>query len=145
MLRRKSLVQWKAKKEGADEVAVIVGAPKGALLMDIVRALHEMDAEKGLKAVSLASKDNLDMKLFMRLLLERIRAVILLRNAPGEREDILASFAEGDMEDIEMLAKDKTSSINSHMLLRLLDAAEMTGKTHIAQLPLELAIVDLTQ
>lgn len=127
---------------GADEVAAIIGAPKVQVLRDLVQTLHEKNAEKALEAVGQALESHTDMKLFTRLLLERVRAVILLRNAPGKKEAILANFAEDDRIQIETLARDAASPLNSHLLLSLLDAAQLAGKTVLPQLPLELVIVE---
>ena len=85
------------------------------------------------------------MKLFIRLLLERARAVILLRNLPARRVDILANYSEEESAFLEKLATDPKSPVNSHMLLRLLDTAELTTRSQIPSLPLEVAIVDLCQ
>src|SRR3989338_11400609 len=63
-----------------DEVADIIGAPKGALVMDVVMALHAQDTTKGLAAIALAQEQNVEMKLFARLILERVRALILARH-----------------------------------------------------------------
>lgn len=127
----------------ADEVAAIIGAPKSAILAHLVAALHEKDAEKGLGAIRDAVESHADMKLFVRLLLERVRAVMLLRNMPAKKDDILAAFPESDQAQLEALSKDAASPLNSHLLLRLLEAAEMTGRTAVPQLPLELAVVEL--
>lgn len=129
----------------ADEVAAIIGAPKGELLMTVVKALHEKNAEKALEAIAEAVKNSVEMKLFLRLLLERVRAVILLRNLPARTADLLAPFAEDDAKILEELSKDNSSPLNSHLLLRLLDAADQTFRTSIPHLPLEVAIIDLCQ
>ena len=133
------------KKGSADEVAVIIGAPKGALVMNVLDALHEKDGDKGLHAITKAVEENVDIKLFMRLLLERVRAVILVRHSKQDAEDVLAQFADDDAKHVQELAKDIKSPINSALLLRLLEAAEQTGCTHLPQLPLELAVVELTR
>src|SRR5690606_25409633 len=127
-----------------DEVATIIGAPKGQLLIEIVEALGKKEAEPALEAVSKAA-GSADMKLFVRLLLERVRAIVLLRNLPSRREDILSDFSEEEAALIERLAGDKASAINSHMLLRLLDTAEQTSRSQIPSLPLEVAIIDLCE
>lgn len=129
----------------ADEVATIIGAPRGHLLVEVVEALSERNAERALEAVSKAATSNTDMKLFIRLLLERARAVILLRNLPARRADILANYSEEESVFLEKLSADKTSPVNSHLLLRLLDTAELTSRSQIPSLPLEVAIVDLCQ
>jgi len=129
----------------ADEVATIIGAPRGELLMKVVNALSEKKVEDGLAAVALATAAGADMKLFLRLLLERVRAIILLRNLPSRREDILASFNEEDAKMLETLSATPNLPLNSHLLLRLLDAADQTNRSSIPHLPLEVAIIDLCQ
>ena len=126
----------------ADEVAAIIGAPKAQILRDLVQAFSSKDAEKALNAVAEAAASHADMKLFMRLLLERVRAVILLRNMPSKTETILAPFGTDDQTFFQELAHNAQSAINSHLLLSLLEAAQLTGKTVLPQLPLELAIIE---
>jgi len=125
----------------ADEVATIIGAPKMKTLQELVQALHDKNVEQALEAVQVALDTHVDMKIFMRLLLERVRAVILLRNAPAKAESILKAFSVADAEHLQILAKATPSALNSHMLVSLLSAAEQTGKTVLPQLPLELAII----
>ena len=129
-------------KAGADEVAAIIGAPRSALIMNVVLGIHEHSAEKALAALREAGEMAIDMKLFARLLLERMRAVILKRNAPSDAEAYLASFSDEDKAAITEIAKDPKTLINSKTLLRFLDATDQVGRTHIAVLPLELAVID---
>lgn len=128
---------------GADEVAAIIGAPKTAVLSELVAALSEQNAESAIGAIAEATENHVDMKLFVRLLLERVRAVMLLRNAPAREAELLAPFSEGDQAQLKTLAGEASSALNSHTLLRLIDAAELTGRTALPQLPLELAIIDI--
>ncbi len=126
----------------ADEVAAIIGAPKSEMLRMLLQALHDKHAEPALEAVAWATASHADMKLFMRLLLERVRAVMLLRNMPGKKEDILAAFSEEDRTVLAQFAENAQSALNSNLLQLLLEAAQQTGKTVLSQLPLELAIVE---
>lgn len=129
----------------ADEVAAIIGAPKGELLMNVVRALQEKDIELGLNAIAEATTANVDMKLFARLLLERVRAIILVRNLPSKKDIVLTAFSEEDKTIIESYSTDTASPINSHVLLRLLEATNQVGYSQVPQLPLEIAVIDLCQ
>lgn len=126
-----------------DEVAAIIGAPKSQVLTHLVEALHTQDAEAALKAVNEAIDSHVDMKLFMRLVLERVRAVMLLRNAPGMADDLLKNFGEDDQKALKELAEATGSPLNSHALVHLLSAAEKIGRTALPQLPLEMAVVDI--
>lgn len=129
----------------ADEVATIIGAPKSATMRALLNALHEKNTEEALIAVHSATQVHADMKLFMRLLLEKVRAVILVRNVPRNAEELLKAFGEEDKELIMKLAQEPSSALNSHMLIQLLTAAQQTGRTILPQLPLELAIIETTK
>lgn len=144
-ITEKVIMATSAEKATADEVADIIGAPKKVILSSILEALHEKDAEKALHAVYTAAESNPDMKVFMRMLLERVRAVLLSRHSPSDAEHILAQFGEDEAVLVKRIAKEAKSPINSALLIRLIEAAEMTGRTAIATLPLELAIIDLCQ
>ena len=122
---------------------MIVGAPRGSLIMDIILGIHTHDSERALHALREAGEAAVDMKLFSRLLLERMRAVILLRNAPSDAEAAVVSYTDEDKQSLMMISKDSKTLINSRTLLRFLDAAVHIGKTHIPGLPLELAVVDV--
>lgn len=143
-ITEKVIIASSDTKADADEVAAIVGAPKGALLMEVIDALHKKDTEQGLRAIENVVNENVDMKLFMRLLLERIRVVILLRHSPSDAEVVLGQFAEDDVSAIRAITEDPKTPINSHLLLRLLEAVEQSRGTYLPQLPLELALIELT-
>ncbi len=128
----------------ADEVAEIIGAPKSEIIINLLKALQEKNTEAGLIAIKEAVSAHVEMKLFARLLLEHIRAVMLLRHQPSQSEEILAAFGEGAQILIKSLAGEKTSSINSQLLLRLLSATEAVNHSPLSQLPLEIAVIELT-
>lgn len=132
-------------KVEADEVAVIIGAPKKGLLMKLVTALSDKKAEEALSVVADATAASVDMKLFVRLLLERARAVMLLRNLPARREEILSAFGAEDGAALEALSKIDKSPLNSHLLLRLLEAADLSSRSELPHIALEIAIIDLCQ
>jgi len=127
----------------ADEVATIIGAPKGSILSDVLAGLSEKNTEKALTAVGLVVDQHGDIKLFMKLLLERMRAVMLVRNMPGKAQELLDAFSAADQEQIKTLAREAGSALNSHALLELLAAAEGIGKTQLSHLPLEMAIINI--
>jgi len=126
-----------------DEVAAIIGAPKTALLSKLVTALQETDSETALRAVHEAMATHVDMKLFLHLMLERVRAVMLLRNAPNLGEELLQNFTSDEQDTLRRLAQSEGGALNSHALVHLLTAGERLGRTALPQLPLELAIVEI--
>lgn len=128
-----------------DEVATIIGAPKTALLRTVLAAFHEKNTSGGLDAVLKAQEEHVGMTLFVRLLLERVRTVMLLRNAPEIGEQALSGYTDTDETQLRELAADTTSSINSRLLVRLLQVAEETPRAVVPVLPLEVALLELSE
>lgn len=127
----------------ADEVAEIIGAPKSSIMADVLNGLSEKNVEKTLTAIGTVVDSHGDMKIFTRLLLERVRAVMLLRNMPAKESQLLAQFSEADQVQLKTIAGTTPSPINSHALMQLLAAAEGVGKTQLSHLPLEMAVIDI--
>jgi DNA polymerase-3 subunit gamma/tau len=126
----------------ADEVATIIGAPKTALLNQLLAALHAKDAAGALVCLHDAVANHVDMKLFVRVLLEAVRAVMIVRNDSKSKDDVLAQFGEATRAEIERLAGIATTPVNSHLLTRLLRVYDETTRSPIPQLPLEIAVVE---
>lgn len=129
----------------SDEVAMIIGAPRSGLLVTLLRSLHEKKVEVALGAIAEAVKAHVEMKLFARLLLEALRAVILVRHRPVDADTLLSAFSPELRETINELAQEKTSPLNSHLLLRFLGATEQVDRSPLPHLPLEVAVVELAE
>jgi DNA polymerase-3 subunit gamma/tau len=125
----------------ADEVAVIIGAPKTGTLLKLLDALHTKNKADALAAVQDAVAQNVDMKLFTRVLLEHIRVVMLIRNMPAQKATLLAAFGAEAQVKIEEYTSD-ASPLNSHLLLRFLQAVELVGRSPIPHAPIEIAIIE---
>lgn len=128
----------------SDEVAAIIGAPKLAIVESLLLALHEKNADKALASVASAVSTHVEMKLLVRVLLEHVRAVMLLRNRPSNTDLILASFGESMRDTLNSLAAAPATTLNSHLLLKLLSVSDQTARSPIPHLPLEIAIVEVT-
>ncbi|MCD5381627.1 MAG: DNA polymerase III subunit gamma/tau [Candidatus Pacebacteria bacterium] len=128
----------------ADEVAAIIGAPKSSIMMQLIDALHNKKRTEALESIQQAVESNVDIKLFVRLLLDHVRAVMLLRNLPAKKEDILSAFGTDMRDKIEGYAGGATP-LNSHLLLRLLQAADLVSRSPIPQAPIEIAIIEMTE
>ncbi len=128
----------------ADEVATIIGAPKTQSLLAIVKALHTKDRKTALTTLADTTAESVDMKLFARLLLEHVRAIMLLRNVPSRKEVVLAAFGTEAKSVIEECAN-AAGALNSHTLLKLLPAVDQISRSPIPSLPLEIAFIDITE
>lgn len=133
----------KDKKISVEEVELVAGAPKAETVNDFICAIDENNLELGFKAVSKAVEANIDILLFYKLILHKMRAVLLLRNMKSSEEKLQEEFSEADFKLIKTIAEKRPSKINSDTLLTLLNYYDMVAKSYIPELPLELALTKL--
>ncbi|MFA6227087.1 MAG: DNA polymerase III subunit gamma/tau [Candidatus Paceibacterota bacterium] len=142
----------KDKKISAEEVELVTGAPKAEVVNDFIRAIDAGDLELGLSAISKARESNIDMLLYFKLVLHKMRSILLLRNLKGSEWKLQDEMTDTDFKFLKSLADPnpdgragrKPSKINSDTLLALLGYYDMTAKAYIPELPLELALAKLT-
>ncbi len=142
---QKVLASTRNKTILIDDVENVTGAPRGALLNDILTALSQSDTQAGLKSVGELVKSGVNMDLTMELLLQRARAVLLLRHGDSTiKETLTKQFGKDDLVEIGILADSKDGRLNALTLKNLLEAQALMHSASIKQLPLELAIIKLT-
>ena len=142
-ITQKVILASKDMTADPDEVAMIIGAPRGTLLINLLEALAAKDTKQALAVMAEVVAAHVDMKLFARLLLEYIRVVMLLRHQPSKAEELLAAFSPEVRTPLAELAKTTGSPINSQLLLRLLTATEQVSRSPLPHLPLEIVIMEL--
>lgn len=130
------------KKISRSEVESVTGAPRAVQVNALVSALAKGSREDALMAISDAVASGVNFLTFQKLLLDRVRAVLLLKNAPSAREYLVTQFGEDDFVLLQELAKMEDVKINAKVLLKLLDAHTATSHAYIKQLPLEIAVVE---
>lgn len=141
----KVLVAANGKTVSADLAARIVGAPTHDLVNAILRAIEVGEAREGLLALTQASAERADMKVMLRLILAKLRAVLLLRYAPEMEETIADEFSPDDLAYLKSLATAKEKAVNSHVLLEFLDATRTIGFAAVPSLPIELALIRVVE
>lgn len=132
----------KDKKITRAEIETVTGAPKAELVRWVLEAIVEKDLTKGLKAVTEAGEANLEMKLFIKLILERLRFLFLLRLNAGMDKYISNQISEDDFTLLKNLAAKAGPELTSDVLLRFITAYEDSTRTSIPELALELALAD---
>jgi len=134
----------KSKKITREEIEAITGAPKTQFINDFLSALVDKDVEKGIEAVRSASALNLDMKLYLKLIIQKLRMVIILRYAPKLEKEMTGDLGESDLGFLKgLISTDKQGMLRSHALSVLLGAYEDIDRAFISELPLELALVEI--
>lgn len=133
----------KDKKISPEEVEIVTGAPKTELVNDFIRAIDENKLELGLKAVSKATEANIDMLLYFKLVLHKMRMILLLRNLKSSEGKLQNEMTDTDLKFLKGIAEEKPSKINSDTLLTLLSYYDMVARAYIPELPLELVLTKL--
>ncbi len=142
---QKVLGAAKGKKIALADVEEITAAPRHSLVSEIVSGIAARNLDLALGAVREAAKGAVDMRVFWKLILERLRFVLLLRvSKDKEIHSYIESNVSGeDWKALKELAAAENSGVTSGALLALLEAYELVGKAFIPELPLELALVKL--
>lgn len=140
---QKVLAVSKDKKIDLAEVEKVTGAPRAELVRRTLQALVQKDAPNALKAIEKAVQDNLDMRIFARLIIHRLRIVLLLRHAPDLAKELAKEFSEEDMTLSEELSKQPGAT--SDVLRIVLEAHATMAYAALPHLPLELAVMDVCE
>ncbi len=137
---QKIIAYSKDKKISEEEVRLVTGAPAIDLVHDIVSAIVDKNLALGLSAVKKAVGQNIDMSVFLKLILHTTRAVLLIRFGAGD--SVKDDLSEKEFAFVSALGK-KEGVFSSQTLVELLTAYERTSGAYISQLPLELALVKI--
>ena len=130
------------KKLTREEVEKATGAPKREQVHALISALALGERDKALEAIEKATKAGADMKLFLELVLEALRATLLIRYAPDLHEELKTELGTDEFSALEHVGRG-TSYINHATMLAFLNASERIRYAPIPALPLELAVLEL--
>lgn len=130
------------KKLSLEEVERVTGAPKRVLVLTLVSALSEGNTDASLTAIHAANEAGVDMPLYLALVTEYVRNVLLIRHAPELRTSLKEELGEGYGE-LEAVASMKDSKLTHETLKSLLDAASRMRFSPVPALPLELSVLEL--
>ena len=131
------------KKITAEEVETITGAPSRALVDDFITAIAEDKLDAGLATVNKAVENNINMKMFLKLILAKFRFILLLRFAKDMEADIKNEIDEDDFKFLKKMSDPQNTKLSSATLSELLVAYSKLDFAYITQLPLELALIKL--
>lgn len=129
------------KKISKQSIEEITGAPTSQLVNTFLTSLKDGDIEKGYASIEVASKQNIDMTVYLKMILAKLRYALMLRYAPSTKKSVEATLSPEDLAFIQDLIADKPERISSATLTLLLDAYQELRHSVISELPLELALV----
>jgi len=131
------------KKIKREEVEAITGAPRAELVNTFIENLIEKKADGALSAISQAEKSGISMNIFSTLILEKLRFILLFQHSTGSKEVIEERVSSDDWSFITLQAEKKL--LTPAILTAILDAANGIGRARIETLPLEMAVVKVSQ
>ena len=117
------------------------GAPRREQVHALIAALAGGKRGAALAAVERAAESGIDMKLFLELVIEALRAVLLIRYASELRAALEAELGADEFAALEKFAKEQ--GITHATMLSFLTAADRIRYAPIPALPLELAVLEL--
>ena len=123
-----------------EEVAKVVGAPSSQVVNEFLKALAKKDIEGAIAAFHAATGAGSEPRVFILLVLAKVRGILLLRFAPKMEAELAGQFDEDDLVLLKNLAGKEGSSINSAVLSELIVALLETARAPLPQIPLELAL-----
>ncbi len=140
----KVLASSKDKKLSLHEVEQATGAPRHALVLALVQAVAAGNQDAALSAIHDASGQGVDMNLYLSLVLELMRQVLLARHSVSIGQELKKELGADVFAEVDALAHAADSKLTHESLRVFLDAASRIRFSPIPALPLELAVLELS-
>jgi DNA polymerase-3 subunit gamma/tau len=125
------------------EAEKATGAPKHELVFALAEALSAGKSAGALTAIHKAADSGVDMNLYLSLVLDYLRAILLVRHAPDLRTELKEEMGVDQYGEVERFAADADSKLSHETLKAFLDAATRIRYASVPALPLELAVLEL--
>ena len=109
-----------------------------------MNALAEGNTDHALSTIHKTVSESVDMALYLSLVLDLVRTILLVRFAPELRKEIAEEVGADAFGEIEKIALGKDSKLTHRTLKVLLDATERMRFSSVPSLPLELAVMELS-
>ena len=125
------------------DIEEVTGSPNAVLVDEFLNAIAHKDIERGFITIKKANDQNIEMQVYLKMILSKLRYALMLRYAPNTRVEIEKVFSEHDMVYITELIASKPEYISSATLSILLESYQSLKNAVISELPLELALVKI--
>ena len=133
----------KSKKIKIEDVEAITGSPRGEIIHSLIKSILDKELETAIRLLRKIVEGNIDMKIFLKMLLRDLRLVMLLKFAPEMEKEILSEVSDEEAKVFKDLKSHKNIAILPQALKELLTASGEIGHSIIPELPLELALIRL--
>lgn len=131
------------KKIIGKEAREFLAIPPRETVENFISAIIEKQTDKGLKILQDAAEENMDVRIFLKLVLRDIRSMLLLRLAPLMAKQMEEALGEREFGFVKE-KKDLTEAGGLERALKiLLDVYEIKNRSYLPYLPLELAFLKI--
>ncbi len=131
----------KDRKITGAEAREFLSIPAREMTEDFILSLIGKDAEKGLAIISRAVEQNMDVNVFLKLVLRDIRFMLLLQLSPSASAQLKNILSEREFKFLEDNKNIPKEGDLERALKIFLDAHEIKSRSYLSQLPLELAFL----
>jgi len=128
-------------KISSDEIETVAGAPRGEVVNNFLKSVAESDTSGTISSLRSARESNIDMKVFMKMVLHKMRLVLLLKFAKDMEKQISEEVSEKDFAFLKEISAMPDCAISSSALSEFLLASDQVGKSFIPELPIELSVL----
>ncbi|HCI05050.1 TPA: DNA polymerase III subunit gamma/tau [Patescibacteria group bacterium] len=132
-------------KIAGEAVRLFLSVPPRELVEKFIIAIMEKKAEEGLEAISEAVNGNIDMNVFLKLVLRDIRSMLLLKFAPNMRKQIEDTHSDKEFKFVEKGSTAADKGQLENILKILLPALGTKNTSYLPQTALELAFLDIVK
>ncbi|HWU24722.1 MAG TPA: DNA polymerase III subunit gamma/tau [Candidatus Paceibacterota bacterium] len=133
------------KKLTLAETEEATGAPRRALVESFVRALSDGDTAAALEVIASLAHEHIEYPLYLSLVLEYVRTILLIRHAPELRKELEQDLGTDAFASVYELASVTETKLTHRTLAALLEAASRMRFSPIPSLALELAVYELAE
>ena len=133
----------KDKNININEIEEITGAPNTILVDGFLESIATNDIDKGFVFIEKAVNQNIDMAIYIKMIIYKLRYALMLRYVPSSKKSIENNISERDMVFLLELISTKSENISSSTLSVLLEAYQSLRSAVISELPLELALLKI--
>lgn len=120
-----------------------LGAPKESLIEKFIVSVGKKEIDNALKTLNEAKENDMNMELFGRLTLEKIRDIVLIKFSPSHETNLTHRYSEDRIKFIKECATSKEMQWNGEVLRKLLLAVMESERSFIPELSLELFAINL--
>lgn len=131
----------KDKKISGKEVREFLAVPTREMVENFILALIEKKADRGLKVIQQVMDENMDIRMFLKLILRDVRSMLLLCLAPGIKKQLEETLGDREFKFVEKNKDLPRAGELEKALKLLLEAYEVKSRSYLPQIPLELAFL----